>query len=162
MCEDSCKSDVERGKKYALHLLSYGDRSKLEIEQKLRRKKYPEDVIARILRYLERMRFVDDRKFAREWTRIVMRKGIASKRAGYELRKKGIREEIVTEVFQELFSQVDEKEMARKLLYQKKYLPLSQELNKDEKLKQLAKIQRILFQRGFSNSTISDIIWENR
>ncbi|MBE0477880.1 regulatory protein RecX [Candidatus Aerophobetes bacterium] len=160
MNEDDWKEYVRRGKNYALHLLTYCDRSKLEIEEKLKKKQYPEEVIEHILQYLERMRFIDDERFAREWARANIKRGIGRKRIEYGLRKKGVSEKIIAEISNQLFVQIDEKEMALKLLYRKKYLPFQKGLGEEERLKQLAKIYRFLLRRGFPNSIISDIVWE--
>ncbi len=158
MNQNELEEFLERGKNYALYLLNYRNRSKFEIEEKLKKKQYPEEVVVQILRYLEEKGFVDDRKFAIEWTRKCIKKGIAHKRVEYELRQKGIEESLIKEVFKQIFSQIDEKKMALQILYRKKYLPISDELKGEKKLKYFSKMYQFLLRRGFPNTVAREVI----
>ncbi len=62
---------------YAIRLLSHRARSRGEILQRLTMKKYPADVMEKVLEALEGFRYIDDRAFARQWieSRLAQSKG---------------------------------------------------------------------------------------
>lgn len=132
----------------------------MEIKEKLERKEYPEDIVEEILRYLEEKNFVNDEEFAREWARACIRKGKSYRRIKYELKRKGVKGEITEKVLDQIFHEVDEKEMASRLLYKRRYLPLPDNLQREERLKELGRIYRFLYRRGFSYSVIKEIMDE--
>lgn len=154
------KNHFETGKNYALYLLNYHDWSKLEMAKKLKKKRYPENIIEEVLQFLEEKKLINDRRFTREWIRKSIKKGLASSRIEYELKSKGVNEEIIKEIVSQIFSNIDEEKMALELLYKKKYLPFQNGLSKKEKLKQFSKIHRFLSNRGFSYSIIKKVGWE--
>ncbi len=154
------KNYFEKGKNYALYLLNYRDWSKSEMAKKLEKKQYPENIIEEILQFLEEKKLINDRKFSKEWIRKSIKKGLAPSRIKYELKNKGVNEEIIKEVVSQIFPSIDEEKMALELLYRKKYLPFRNGLSKKEKLKQFSKIHRFLSNHGFSYSIIKKVGWK--
>ena len=154
------KNYFEKGKNYALYLLNYRDWSKSEMAKKLEKKQYPENIIEEILQFLEEKKLINDRKFSKEWVRKSIKKGLAPARIEYELKNKGVNEEIIKEIVNQIFSSIDQEKMALELLYRKKYLPFRNGLSKKEKLKQFSKIHRFLSNHGFSYSIIKKVGWK--
>ncbi len=77
-------------------------RSRLEIENRLRQREYPGDVIGRVIAKLEELKYIDDEKFAREWMKGVMQTRPLGLRAlRFKLRRKLIAEEIVEKLVAE-------------------------------------------------------------
>lgn len=158
MDEDYEGKNLEKGKNYALYLLSYRDRSKVEIIKKLRERHYQKEVVAKIIEYLEEKKILDDQKFALEWATSRVKKGFARRRIEQELREKGVDEKTIIKTLDSVFLPINEEKMALEILQKKGYLPLKPELSEEEKMKQLSKISRFLSSRGFSYLTIEKLI----
>jgi len=87
---------LEEAYEQALHYLSYRPRSREEVSRHLAGKQTPEELIAPTLERLERAGLLDDQAFARFW---VENRGSFRPRGSsalrYELRRKGVDEEII-------------------------------------------------------------------
>jgi regulatory protein len=88
-------SSIEKAKEKALRLLDYRPRSSKEIERRLMKAGFEEEVVAETLRRLEEVGFIDDAEFARMW--INHRKAVGKTRIKWELRQKGVSTEVVEE-----------------------------------------------------------------
>ena len=58
------KSTEDEAKQYALKLLSYRGRSVKELKERLRRKKFPDDVVSCTIGHLQRVGLLDDKALA--------------------------------------------------------------------------------------------------
>ncbi len=74
----------------ALRLLEYRARSRQELEQRLRRRGAPPDVIEQVLARLAQQGYVNDEQFAKQWAESRVRTGHGKRRIAVELRAKGI------------------------------------------------------------------------
>ena len=95
-------------------------RSEKEIRDWFKRKKVHESLHKELFNRLNRLELVDDKKFAKWWVeqRIAFRpKGKGG--LNYELRGKGIKQEIINEILQD--SPIDEEKSARQLLEKVSY-----------------------------------------
>ena len=88
-------SSIEKAKEKALRLLDYRPRSSKEIERRLMKAGFEEEVVAEALRRLEEVGLIDDAEFARMW--INHRKAVGKTRIKWELRQKGVSTEVVEE-----------------------------------------------------------------
>lgn len=82
---------LERARESALRYLEVRPRSQAEVRQQLRKKKYSEEIIDKVIARLSDVQLVDDKDFAKYW--VENREGFKprSKRAlQYELRQKGV------------------------------------------------------------------------
>jgi regulatory protein len=94
----------------AVNLLSYRPRSMQEIRQRLRKKGYDEAVIEATFERLSNLGYLDDRAFARFWIESRNRGKPRGKTAlRYELRQKGVAEDIIAELLDDM---VDEQSAA--------------------------------------------------
>jgi regulatory protein len=101
---ESLKAQDERNRAFerAVRFLSYRPRSQVEVERHLRRKAIAEEVIGDVIARLERAKYLDDEEFARFWLENRERFRPRGRRAlRYELRQKGVSDEIVTRLLEE-------------------------------------------------------------
>ncbi len=93
----------EKAYERALNLLSYRARSEYEIRTKLREKEIPDDTIVRVLDRLRERNYVNDLEFTQMWVRNRETFRPRGRRMlQMELRQKGIHNDIITQVLDEL------------------------------------------------------------
>lgn len=86
----------------ALHFLGYKMRTVKEIRQKLEEKEFAEDIIERVLAFLEKYGYADDKEYCRRYIRQQLRlKPKSGYALGIELKQKGVPSAIVEEVLAE-------------------------------------------------------------
>lgn len=108
--------EFRRAWESGLRLLTYRERSRKELREKLTGKKYSPETVSAVIEKLERLELLDDEKFARLWvnSRINFNPRSAWLIAG-ELRRKGIAEETARRVLGEMLPPEREREAAREL-----------------------------------------------
>ncbi|MEA3460026.1 MAG: RecX family transcriptional regulator, partial [Chloroflexota bacterium] len=93
----------------ALHFLSYRPRSEAEIQRYLRDKGVPKPIEEEIIQRLKAVGLLDDLAFARYWVEDRERfKPRSARMLRYELRRKGVSDEIIAKALEDL----DEEESA--------------------------------------------------
>lgn len=108
--------EFRRAWESALRLLTYRERSRKELKDRLAEKKYSPEAVAATIEKLERLELLDDEKFARLWVNSrVNFKPRAAWLIGRELREKGIDPEISGRVLDEIIPPEREREAAREL-----------------------------------------------
>ena len=147
------ESDLSQAQDYALKLISYRDRSREEIQVRMKRQGFEKEVIEEVLRYLESQKYLDDRRFAEVWAYDRLRKNYGRWRVIWELREKGVNQEIIDEVVKEIYSAVDEIGMALDLVNRKGY---NLESAQDKGVARRA--SGFLRRRGFSFSVIREVM----
>jgi len=150
------QDSVEVALQRALNYLSYRPRSEKEVRQNLKIKhEVPTGIIDQIIERLERGGLVDDQKFAELW---VENRSEFRPRGSHalrmELRQKGIEEDTIAEVLEE----IDEQNLAIKAARKqaRKYQQL-------EWIEFRKKLTGFLARRGFNYGVISEvapIVWE--
>lgn len=146
------KSEFQKTLEKLLRFAALRPRSEKEIKSWLYRKRVHESLQKDLFNRLKKLKLVDDKEFARWWTeqRLTFRpKSIRI--MNYELRIKGIKDEIIREVLEEL--KIDEGQSARKILEKVKY--------KWERLKEndrRRKISDYLARHGFGWTVIEKIL----
>lgn len=130
----------------AFRLLKFRQRSTQEIRQRLEKSGFGVKIINQTVAYLKQLNYLNDEDFARFW----LRSRMESHPAGwpllcYQLRQKGIAEEVVEKVSLELGGQYDQDQAAKQLvaLLGRRY----QRLNP---LKRKKRLYDYLRRRGFS------------
>lgn len=133
----------EFGKAYerALMYVMLRPRSRREVQDYARRKKWnPEDTQA-IIEKLVTKRYLDDRSFARSWVESrALNKKISRRKLVMELKQKGVSDDIITDVLEN--SSFDETDSLHKLIEKKR--KLARYSGDDQKL------MRYLASQGFS------------
>lgn len=150
------KENFSQAKESALKLLSFRPRSKKELEDRLKKKGFVGEVIEQTLDRLEELNLIDDQKFASLWVEEKLRYRPTGRRVlERELYLKGIEKDIIQEVLDKVYSGLDEKELALKILEKKKkqYAKLDEDVAK-------RRINNLLLRRGFSYQTIASIFYK--
>jgi len=141
----------------ALEFLSYRTRSEKEVRDKLKTKQAEPGIIEKVISKLKEKRFINDEEFARQWIENRNRfKPRSLRLIKLELRQKGIEEEIVEKVIQDLdFNSESELEQAKKLV--EKRIDKVRDLPKQEIYQKLG---RFLASKGFNWDTVKKAIDE--
>ena len=97
------EDNYERAKQSAFNFISYRPRSISELSQNLRRKKYDENTVERVIARLIELEMLDDKEFTRYWVEQRETFKPRSRRAlSYELYQKGVKREIIDEIVAEI------------------------------------------------------------
>lgn len=108
-----------RARDVVYQLLAVRARSRLEVQQHLKRKQVDDDLADSMVQKFVDAGLIDDAAFAEEWVHARQRhQGLGRKALGYELRHKGIDQQIVDEVLSSLGA--DEEEARARELVQRK------------------------------------------
>ena len=95
-----------KGKKRALRLLERKDYSRKELSDKLKKDGYAEELVEKIIEYIDSYHYLDDIRVAGSYIR--SRMGYKSKRElEYMLKQKGIREEEIDSAMEENYKNDD-------------------------------------------------------
>ncbi|NIQ11154.1 MAG: RecX family transcriptional regulator [Gammaproteobacteria bacterium] len=149
------KDEVEKALQRAMNYLSYRPRSEQEVRKNLNKHGHAENVIDEIVERLKRGGLVDDQKFAELW---VENRSEFRPRGSYmlrvELRQKGIADQVISNVLEE----IDESSLAIKAARKKARRYQSLEWQEFRK-----KMNGFLARRGFHYGIISEvlpIVWD--
>ncbi|MCK4800239.1 regulatory protein RecX [Candidatus Parcubacteria bacterium] len=147
--------DKNEALKFAMKLISLRKRSAFEIKERLRKKKFEEDVIEEVLQELKNYKYLNDEEFAEAYIndrinfnprgRFLIKK---------ELNKRGIAENIIERKMEELLSEEKEVESAKKMA-EKKLRTIN---NKTDKIKVDQKIRSYLQSKGYSFDIINLVV----
>ena len=133
----------------AVRFLAYRPRSIEEVRRHLVKKEVPDSQIAAVIERLLQRGYVDDLEFARYWVANRDRfKPMGSRALRYELRQKGVDDEIING----LLAEVDEEESAYRAAQARmsRYRGFTRQAFRQ-------KLCALLRRRGFSESAISDV-----
>ncbi|NLM12215.1 MAG: recombination regulator RecX, partial [Epulopiscium sp.] len=112
------EKDYSKAKDIALKFLSYKARSEKEVRDKLVSKEVESMTIDRVIEFLKRYDYINDEKFANSYVRERIRLKLEGrKKLVYDLRQKGIKQEIIDHVLDN--TDIDEIDQAIKLLEKK-------------------------------------------
>ena len=140
----------------ALEFLKYRSKSESELRRKLSGKKIRRDIIDEVLADLSRVGIINDREFAMRFSRdFISRKPAGEFLLKMELKKKGIKDEIIDETVEAVYSELDKKELILKLIRKKKFDPAAAE-QKEKK-----RMYDFLLRRGFSWDLIGEVMGSN-
>lgn len=161
MTDKGKKKKTERtAESMALNYISYRDRSRLEMEEYLKKKDFTQEEIDNCLANLEEWGLLDDESFCRKFIRHSKDKERGSIRIRYDLRHKGIDGEIIDTCLEEELSKEEEMEIAyaigEKILEGEKDSLQGEDFVLDEKLK--GKIARRLASRGFPGNVVYTVL----
>ena len=146
--------ELTRAKNAAYRLLTYRPRSRKELEEKLREREFPEDIVEFVIDQCARLGYIDDARFAEQWARNRLRlRGFGRRRIEQELRNKGIDREIVRETIVEVVSAEEEHEAAKKAAEKK--LRTMRAVEPQARRRRLA---GFLERKGFSSEIIRSIL----
>jgi regulatory protein len=143
-----------RAKMKAVRLLSVRNRSRKELQDRLRQAKFAESVIDYALAEMERLKLIDDAEFARSYGQNRMVTHPVSKRMlERELKFKGLSEDEIQQGVERAYESQDESQVARQLAGKRK--KSVSHLDEDKAKK---RVYDFLLRRGFNWDVISDIL----
>lgn len=140
----------------ALEFLKYRSRSEREIRKKLYERRVKRGIIDEIVNDLKRVGFINDKEFALRFSRnFINRRPAGEILLKTELKRRGIKSEIIDETLKKVYSEFDKKELALKLIEKKKFNLSSN----DPKIKK--KIADLLLRRGFDWGIVGEVMRVN-
>lgn len=136
----------KRAKRRALHLLEQMDRTEQQLRDKLKASEYPMECIEEAIEYVKHFRYVDDQRYAENFTRY--RKDRMSRfQIKQKLMMKGVSQNIISNVLEDEYD-VDEVVHIRSTLQKKHFSP--EEADEGE----FRRVYNYLLRRGFRSSDI--------
>lgn len=145
------QEELNKGQAYAFLLLSYRERSLREIRMRMRQKGYEEKLIEKVMKYLKDRNLINDKRFTRLWAESRIKKGYGSWRIQSELEQKGVNREMADEILKDLYSGIDEVQVALDVVKKKRWL-----LKEPQRLTE--HVSNLLRRRGFSFEVISNVV----
>ncbi len=140
-------------KEYAFLLLKFRLRSEKELYQRLKKKKFPEGEIEKVIAFLKKKKFIDDRAFVKAWVNSRLRQSIGLKKIRQELSLKGIAKETIDAKIDEVRDSYSESKIVENLAADRL------KKNKDvEPLKAKSRVYGYLIRRGFSPDIVIDTL----
>lgn len=140
----------KRAKLRSMNLLQSKDYTRKQLEDKLKQGDYPQECIDEALAYVESYRYIDDRRYAKDFIEYHLQTR-SRMRIETDLMKKGIAKDIIRQVFDELNDMgigQDETAMIRDLLTKRKYCVDTASRQEQQKM------YGYLYRRGFSQDAI--------
>ena len=141
---------IPRAKRRAMYLLQQMDRSRRNLQEKLKENGYPAEAVEAALSYVESYHYVDDERMARSFVRFAKEKK-SRHRILQDLLAKGIDREVIELALEEEFTEPEEDQI-RMWIRKKGYSDETAEP------KERAKMVRFLAGKGFSSSDIFRVL----
>jgi len=142
-----------KAKEIVFRLLKFRPRSEKEIRDKLQQKKIPEETIEQAIAYFKQLQLLDDRQFAQNWIRTRLRKPLGLTRIRFELKTKGVPDNIIKEELESNFDAEAEYEIVLDLAKRR-----ATKYQRVEPLKRKRRLFEYLARRGFNSGIIQKVI----
>lgn len=143
--------DAEAARERCLRLLEKRPRSAAELRQRLESEGFEREVIEEVLFRLEQADLVDDEEFARQWVAHRMASGAGRHRLRWELRRKGIEEELIRRSVDEQID--DDTELEQGLMLARRRLRGGR-----AEATTLLRLRRFLLGRGYGFDTVECVM----
>lgn len=147
----TCQEELNKAQAYALMLLGYRERSLREIKIRMRQKGYEEKLVEKVVKYLKDRNLINDKRFTQLWAESRIKKGYGRWRIQSELEQKGVNREITDEILKDLYSGIDEVQVALDLVEKKRWVS-------KEPPRLTERVSNLLRRRGFSFEVISNVV----
>lgn len=143
------RAEEEAALRAATRLLRYRDRTRSELDRRLREQGFDKGSRAAVLSKLEEHGYIDDLRFARRFVEGRQARRPSGRRAlAWELKRKGVGRETAESALQELLTEEAELKMAVEVLRRR----LSRAQDVDERARR--RLYGLLSRRGFDHDTI--------
>jgi regulatory protein len=142
-----------KAKNYAFLLLKFRLRSEKEIYERLKRKKFAEEIIRQTLSFLKDKGFIDDRLFAKNWAESRIKKPLGLRRIRAELKLKGIDKEIIDSEISRIKQDYSEVVLVEKIA--KARFDKSKGIEPQNAKR---RVYAYLLRRGFSPDVVIDVL----
>ena len=148
----TAQTPFQEAREIGLVYLSRRARSAHEVAQRLKQKEFSEEVIVEVLSELGRLRFVDDRAYARRWIEARIDKAAGARKLSQDLRRKGIAVDVIDELLSEYSAQLGNSDRAVDFLRKQAWRYRSLEREKAQR-----RMLGFLARRGYDAKTA----WES-
>ena len=140
---------MTQAKQKVFSLLKIRFRSEKELYDKLKQKKFPDEVIVETIVYFKKNGLIDDKQFAQKWIAARMARPFGINRIRYELKNKGIADPVLQETLKEAFTGDAEEAIVSQLAQKQvaKYKNIDEEKKKE-------RVYGFLLRRGFSQTSV--------
>ena len=145
--------ELKKAKNYAFLLLKFRPRSEKEIYQRLKNKKFNEEIIKNTVAFLKDKEFIDDNYFAKDWIQSRIKRPLGLGRLRAELKVKGVDKEIIDSQIEEIKKDYAEEDIVKAIAKAK-----ISKLKGIEPLKAKRRILDYLLRRGFSAEIAFDVV----
>ena len=140
------KKTFQRGRNYLIYLLSARDYTTKEIENKLKKAEYSDEVIEEVIQYGLEKHYLDDMRYAEDYIRL--KKSTKSiRQLKYQLSRKGIPDFILNQI-----EESDDKEELQNKIYKYREKKTGTEYEKD------AKTYQYFVRKGYNSSIIKELL----
>jgi regulatory protein len=147
------ENDYEKARKYLLNLINYKDYTIYEIEKKLTRRGYTQDIIKILLKYVKESGFIDPKA---QIARIIEKNTKGTPKGRYIIRRKLEEKGFKKDEYGKSLDSIDEEPLAR--------AALDKRMKKSFKNKEKNEIKQYLYKflatKGFGYDTIEKIVNE--
>lgn len=140
------KKTFQRGRNYLIYLLSARDYTTKEIENKLKKAEYSDEVIEEVIQYGLEKHYLDDMRYAEDYIRL--KKSTKSiRQLKYQLSRKGIPDFILNQI-----EESDDKEELQNKIYKYREKKTGTEYEKD------AKTYQYFVRKGYNSSIVKELL----
>ncbi|MGL4742572.1 MAG: recombination regulator RecX [Sarcina sp.] len=146
--------EIKKCKNTALKIIEKSFKTEKEVHKKLIEKGYDESIVLLAIEFLKEYKYLDDERYANMYIRDRV-KFQGQNKIKYDLRSKGIADDIIKKAFSENIDKDDEKEVAINLA-KKKYDVLRKRESDKYKLSQ--KLYRFLLTKGYNYDIVSEVV----
>ena len=138
----------------AMNMVLRADSTAFLISQKLKMKKYTNDVVDYVVEYMESHGYLNDSDYGRNFAKSAFQKGKGRKYVEFELSKRGISKDVIENLCDEFYDGSLIREVANK--------KLSSILRSKENIvyKELASLRDYLLRQGYMYDEINEVIEE--
>lgn len=136
----------KRAAKRAMHLLERMDRTEHQLREKLKQNDYPPEAVEDAVSYVKRYHYIDDARYAGNYTRCHMQDR-SRQRITMDLMRKGIAKDVIIEALDKDYIS-DEREQIAVLLRKKRFPKIQGDAG------EFRRIYQFLLRRGFHNQDI--------
>ena len=147
------QGSLQKAREYAFLLLKFRQRSRKEIYERLKKKKFGEEIINETISFLKLKGFIDDRLFAKAWIESRIKKPLGLRKIRQELNLKGIDKQIIDSEISEIKEKYAEEEVVGKIINKRLGRLKGIDPNRAK-----IRLYSYLLRRGFSPEIVIDTI----
>ncbi|MGE0267232.1 MAG: regulatory protein RecX [Candidatus Omnitrophota bacterium] len=147
------QKSIIKAKEYVFRLLNFRLRSEHEIREKLLQKNFSPEDIDRTIKYFKEFDLINDRQFAKKWISSRQSKPYGQNRIRFELKQKGIKEDVIEEELFHGFLNFSEETLVCQLVEKQsvKYRGI-------DPVKRKKRMYDFLIRRGYNNHVIMKVL----
>lgn len=156
--EDIIKEKEQvKANNFAIKLLSYGDKSKWQIRERMLQKGYETDVINKTIEYLEKYDYINDQRFTENFIKTKSKlKKFGPERIRLELSHRGVSKSLIEETLMSTYNESDGYDRALELAIRK----VESSYKKDDYNGKYRKLGAFLQRKGYSYDTVHRVLRE--